>query len=97
MVWSVAMPVPSVVATVTVAVPPFSRMVVGATVKVTCSAGTTLMANSSLIDAPPSSLAVTFTGTVPVSPAIGMPEKVRVSASKDSHVGSVELSVLAAA
>ena len=47
------------------------------------------MSNSSLTDPPLLSLAVTFTDTVPTSAACGVPEKVRVSAAKDSHVGSV--------
>ena len=49
----------------------------------------TVMSKVSLIDPPLPSLAVTFTDTVPTSAVCGVPEKVRVSAAKDSHVGSV--------
>ena len=59
--------------------------------------GATVMSNSSLTDPPSPSLAVTFTETVPVSPAIGVPAKVRVLAVKTNHVGSMESSALVAA
>ena len=50
----------------------------------------TVISNSSLTDPPLPSLAVTFIETV--SAAAGVPEKVRVPASKVSHVGSAVLS-----
>ena len=55
-----------------------------------------MISNSSLTDPPLPSLAVTFTDTVPVSAACGVPEKVRVLAAKDSHVGSAVSSVFVA-
>ena len=57
----------------------------------------TVMSNSSLIDPPLPSLAVTFTDTVPVSAVAGVPAKVRVLSVKASHVGSVVSSAFVAA
>ena len=56
----------------------------------------TVMSKVSLTDPPLPSLAVTFTATVPVSAACGVPEKVRVLAAKDSHVGSAVSSAFVA-
>ena len=50
-----------------------------------CLAATT-MSNSSLTVPPRRSSAVTFTVSVPASDNMGVPEKVRVPASKESHV-----------
>ena len=47
----------------------------------------TVMSKVSLTEAMPS-LAVTFTDTVPASPACGVPEKAREPAAKASQVGS---------
>ena len=52
------------------------------------AAALTVMTKASLTEAPSSSLAVTFTETVPASAAAGVPEKVRVPASKLSHDGN---------
>ena len=56
----------------------------------------TVISNSSLTDPPLPSLAVTFTATVPMSAACGVPEKVRVPAVKTSHVGSAVSSAFVA-
>ena len=56
----------------------------------------TVISNASLTDPPLPSLAVTFTATVPASAACGVPEKVRVPAAKDSHVGSAVSSAFVA-
>ena len=53
------------------------------------------MSKVSLTDSLPS-LAVTFTETVPKSAACGVPENVRVTASKLSHEGRAESSGLVA-
>ena len=49
----------------------------------------TMMLNVSEADALLVSVAVTFTATVPTSPLAGVPENVRVAASKPSQDGSV--------
>ena len=56
----------------------------------------TVISNASLTDPPLPSLAVTFTATVPMSAACGVPEKVRVLAVKASHVGSAVSSAFVA-
>ena len=56
----------------------------------------TVISNASLTDPPLPSLAVTSTATVPASAACGVPEKVRVSAAKASHVGSAVSSAFVA-
>ena len=56
----------------------------------------TVMSKVSLTDPPLPSLAVTFTATVAVSAACGVPEKVRVLAAKASHVGSAVSSAFVA-
>ena len=56
----------------------------------------TVISKVSLTDPPLPSLAVTFTDTVPMSAACGVPEKVRVLAAKASHVGSAVSSVFVA-
>ena len=60
-------------------------------------AALTVISKVSLTDPPLPSLAVTFTATVPMSAACGVPEKVRVPAAKDSHAGSVAPSAFVAA
>ena len=54
----------------------------------------TVMSKVSLTDPPLPSLAVTFRATIPAS--VGVPEKVRVLAAKDSHVGSAVSSAFVA-
>ena len=54
--------------------------------------GLTTMSKMSLTEPPLPSLAVTFTETVSTSAACGVPENVRVAASKLSHAGSAESS-----
>ena len=56
--------------------------------RTTLGGSVTVILKSSLTDPPLPSLAVTFTGTVPTSVTCGVPEKMRVPAVKDSHVGS---------
>ena len=56
----------------------------------------TSMLKVSLTVPPLPSFAVTFTATVPTSPACGVPEKAREAAVKPSHVGSAALSGLVA-
>ena len=77
----------------TVAVP----VIVSAPVARLFAAALTVMSNSPLTDPPLPSLAVTSTDTVPTSAVCGVPEKVRVPAAKDSHVGSVAPSACVAA
>ena len=71
-------------------------VIVSAPVARLFAAALTVMSNSSLTDPPLLSLAVTFTDTVPMSAACGVPEKVRVVAAKDSHVGSAAPSAFVA-
>ena len=71
-------------------------VIVGAPVAGVFDAALTVISNSSLTDPPLPSLAVTFTATVPTSVTCGVPEKVRVLAVKDSHVGSAALSAFIA-